>query len=119
MRRNLPSPESWVTPLLLTSFYQEKKEKKRKVEEEPEAEVEEKKEKKAKKAKKEASEEEAEEAEEEAPAMKVHAKAPETPKAAGNGAGTTCEVFCGNLSWQIDEASLQEAMKVLIGFTSQ
>ena len=50
--------------------------------------------------------------EEEEPAMKVHSKgaaAPATP--ASPAAGATCEVFMGNLSWQIDEASLQEAMK--------
>jgi len=43
--------------------------------------------------------------------MKVHSKssAPATP--ASPAAGATSEVFMGNLSWQIDEASLQEAMK--------
>ena len=58
----------------------------------------------------EAEEEEAEE--EEAPMkIKVHAKgAPVTP-ASPSGTPATCEVFMGNLSWQIDEASLQEAMK--------
>eukprot|EP00614_Pseudopedinella_elastica_P015708 CAMPEP_0172646820 /NCGR_PEP_ID=MMETSP1068-20121228/240432_1 /TAXON_ID=35684 /ORGANISM="Pseudopedinella elastica, Strain CCMP716" /LENGTH=324 /DNA_ID=CAMNT_0013461085 /DNA_START=44 /DNA_END=1018 /DNA_ORIENTATION=+ len=103
----------------------EKKEKKRKAEEEAAAaEVEKedkKKSKKSKKAKKEAEESKEETAstpvseEEEEPTMKVHKKEDAaTPKAGGGGAGGTepsCEVFMGNLSWQIDEASLQEAFK--------
>ena len=64
----------------------------------------EKKEKKAKKAKKEASDAEAEEA-----PMKMKSAA--TGAAAAANPTGSCEVFMGNLSWQIDEASLQEACK--------
>eukprot|EP00615_Pteridomonas_danica_P001226 CAMPEP_0114359492 /NCGR_PEP_ID=MMETSP0101-20121206/23059_1 /TAXON_ID=38822 ORGANISM="Pteridomonas danica, Strain PT" /NCGR_SAMPLE_ID=MMETSP0101 /ASSEMBLY_ACC=CAM_ASM_000211 /LENGTH=295 /DNA_ID=CAMNT_0001503065 /DNA_START=30 /DNA_END=917 /DNA_ORIENTATION=- len=87
----------------------EKKEKKRKAEEKEEEEVaavvETKKEKKSKKSKKEAEPAAVEEEAEPEPAMKVHTKAPAPV------AEPTCEVFMGNLSFQIDEASLQDAFK--------
>lgn len=110
----------------------EKKEKKRKAEEEAAAaeataaadeKAAKKEKKKAKKAKKsaeegeETKEEEAvskvsEENDQEAP-MKVHKKEVATPTAAGDRppGEPSLEVFMGNLSWQIDEASLQEAFK--------
>jgi nucleolin len=79
----------------------------------------EKKEKKAKKAKKEekkeSSDEEEEEPaaekeeEEEASSFKVHKKA-EAGEGGANPTGT-CEVYMGNLSFQIDEATLQDAVK--------
>lgn len=83
----------------------DKKDKKRKAEKEEEVVVETKKEKKSKKAKKEA---EVEVEVEPVEGMKVHTKAA-APVAAP--AEPTCEVFMGNLSFQIDEASLQDAFK--------
>lgn len=103
----------------------EKKNKKRKADEPAEVEAEapvsekkakkakkeDKKEKKSKKAKKAeepaAEEEEAEEeAEEEEVEMKVHKK--DTSSSAANPTGT-CEVFMGNLSFSIDDASIKQA----------
>lgn len=85
----------------------EKKDKKRKAEkEEEEVVVETKKEKKSKKAKKEA---EAEDVAEAAEGMKVHTKTAAPAVAAP--AVATCEVFMGNLSFQIDDASIQDAFK--------
>ena len=83
----------------------------------------EKKEKKAKKAKKEekkeSSDEEEEpaaeaekEEEEEESSFKVHKKAEAGAGGAGGANPTgTCEVYMGNLSFQIDEATLQDAVK--------
>jgi nucleolin len=70
-----------------------------------------KKEKKSKKA-----EPEPEEEEEEEPPMKMKsgksgAAGASATKSAAPSAEATCEVFMGNLSFQIDEASLQEAFK--------
>jgi nucleolin len=77
----------------------DKKEKKREAEE-PVVET-----KKDKKSKKNADEDEEEES-----SMKVHKKSTPEPAAAAP-AEATCEVFMGNLSFQIDEASLQDAFK--------
>jgi nucleolin len=78
----------------------DKKEKKREAEE-PVVET-----KKDKKSKKNADEDEEEES-----SMKVHKKSTPEPAAAAAPAEATCEVFMGNLSFQIDEASLQDAFK--------